>query len=221
MAPEKERSYKWIKQVLVLAVAVALCGCSESGGRQQVASTDQASQVGERDLGPPRTARPVAQSDAPTHSRPIFDPEKSGASTERTSPDRAGSVQGPRKKPVTLSKDEPTATRTAEKISGYAVPSEYFFIRSRNYAQAVVAVTLPEDYESRPDKKYPLVIVFGGAGECARTPRDGALAWLHYYKADEAVKALRANELTNADFRGLVKQSELNSFNRRLSKHPY
>jgi hypothetical protein len=67
-----------------------------------------------------------------------------------------------------------------------------------------VAVSLPLDYEKHTARKYPLVIAFGGAGECARSPKDGALAWLHYYKTDEAVRALANNRLTPEDFRRLI-----------------
>ena len=74
-----------------------------------------------------------------------------------------------------------------EKISGYKTAGEYFILPSKKFSQAMSVVTLPQDYENRPDKKYPLVIVFGGAGECAKPPRSGALAWMHYYKTDEAV----------------------------------
>jgi len=80
---------------------------------------------------------------------------------------------------------------------------------------------LPHDYGSNPDKKYPLVIAFGGAGECARSPRDGALAWMHYYKTDEAARTLPAGKLASKDFRGLVKQPELDEFNRRLNTRKY
>ena len=221
MAPDKEKSPLRMALVLALAGAVALFGCSESGGRQQGPSTSNAAQPGNPDLELSGTSRSVAQSVSPPQSRSVHDSEKSGLSAEKTSPPAASAAPGPRKKPAPVSKGGPGTERTTEKISGYAVPAEYLLIQSRNYPHAVVAVTLPEDYEDRPDKKYPLVIVFGGAGECARPPRDGALAWMHYYKADEAMRALRAKELTKADFRGLVKQSELDSFNRRLRKQPY
>jgi iron(III)-salmochelin esterase len=108
-----------------------------------------------------------------------------------------------------------------EKFTGYRTPGECLVMRSRNVPEAVVAVTLPEDYYSSPDKKYPLVIAFGGAGECAKPPRSGALAWMHYYQTDEAVAALAKNHLTTRDFRGLVSASRLSRYNAELKKHPY
>lgn len=84
-----------------------------------------------------------------------------------------------------------------------------------------MVVSLPLDYEKNTARKYPLVIAFGGAGECARSPREGALAWLFYYKTDEAVQALANNRLTPADFRGLITPRRLNDFNRRLKQRPY
>lgn len=108
-----------------------------------------------------------------------------------------------------------------EKFNGYRTPGECLVMRSRNFPDAVVAVTLPEDYYRSPDKKYPLVIAFGGAGECAKPPRSGALAWMHYYQTDEAVAALAKNHLTTRDFRGLVSSSRLSRYNADLKKHPY
>lgn len=112
-------------------------------------------------------------------------------------------------------------TVTVKKIPGYKTPAEYFMVPSKNYPEAVAVVTLPKDYSKRPDKHYPLVIAFGGAGECARPPSDGSLAWMHYYKTDEAVDALSDNTLEEDDFRGLVMPAHLREFNERLEKNPY
>lgn len=109
----------------------------------------------------------------------------------------------------------------AESITGYATPAEYLGIESRHIPTAVVAVMLPVDYQTATDKEYPLVIAFGGAGECAKAPRQGALAWMHYYRSDEAVRALGNGELTPRDFRGLVTPQTLAVFNQRLRDRPY
>jgi len=106
-------------------------------------------------------------------------------------------------------------------ISGYKTPAEYFVVPSTNYPEGVAVVTLPMDYARRPHKKYPLVIAFGGAGECARSPHSGAMAWMHYYKTDEAVDALQDNKLEEADFRGLIFPAQLDEFNERLQSNPY
>ncbi len=111
--------------------------------------------------------------------------------------------------------------RFVEPVSDVTAPSEYLFLKSENSPDAVVAVTLPLDYKKHPSKRYPLVIAFGGAGECARAPREGALAWVKYYRMDEAVKALTTNHLEPVDFRGLVTQQQLTYFNNRLKKEPY
>lgn len=111
--------------------------------------------------------------------------------------------------------------RNIEPITSTGVPSEYLFLNSQNIADAVVAVTLPVDYATRPQKTYPLVIVFGGAGECVRPPREGALAWVGYYKMDDAIRALTAGHLDSKDFRGLVTRHRLAAFNIRLNKWPY
>jgi len=108
-----------------------------------------------------------------------------------------------------------------EKLKGYKTQGEYFIINSVNFRDPIVAVTLPAGYEKHPEKRYPLVIAFGGAGECAKPPREGALAWMHYYKTDEAVHALQRNRLSARDFRGLVSEAHLKAFNRRLKQRPY
>ena len=112
-------------------------------------------------------------------------------------------------------------TPATTEISGYAAPSEYLELRSSHHPQGVVAVTLPLDYEAQPTKTYPLVIAFGGAGEAARAPREGALAWLRYYHADKALKTLSDNRLSTADFRNLVTPGQLQRFNKALEERPY
>lgn len=107
-----------------------------------------------------------------------------------------------------------------EKITGYQTPAEYFTVNSINY-DGTVAVTLPLDYNRQKNKTYPLLIVFGGAGECAKPPRQGALAWLHYYKTDEAITALHRKKLENSDFRGLATPGQLIQYNTALRNHPY
>ena len=65
-----------------------------------------------------------------------------------------------------------------ERITGYRTPGEYLTLSSKYVADATTAITLPKDYEIQPQKTYPLVIAFGGAGECAKPPRSGAMAWM-------------------------------------------
>ena len=110
---------------------------------------------------------------------------------------------------------------SVEKLSGYQVPAEYLFIPSSHYPEATVAVMLPTDYDVDPHKRYPLIIAFGGAGECARPPEQGALAWLRYYKTDEAAKAAESGKLAVSDFRGLVTPKQLKVFNSSLKRSPY
>ncbi len=111
--------------------------------------------------------------------------------------------------------------RNVEQIMSVGAPSEYLFLNSQNIPDAVIAVTLPEDYATSPKKSYPLVIAFGGAGECARQPREGALAWVGYYKMDDAIRALGRGRLDSNDFRGLVTLEGLAAFNNRLKNRPY
>jgi pimeloyl-ACP methyl ester carboxylesterase len=123
--------------------------------------------------------------------------------------------------PLPKLSDERAGQISIEEISGFKTRAEYLTIGSRRFPDNIVAVTLPLDYDRDSHVSYPLVIAFGGYGECARPPRQGALAWLNYYKTDEAVLALVNNKLTTADFRGLVTRDRLNDFNRRLKRNPY
>jgi iron(III)-salmochelin esterase len=108
-----------------------------------------------------------------------------------------------------------------EKLSGYEIPCEYFRISSARYPEGVTAVCLPPDYRSNPEKRYPLVIAFGGAGECARPSLRSALAWVDYYQSDQAVKALQDSHLESRDFKGLAGKKEIAEFNARLKRNPY
>lgn len=108
-----------------------------------------------------------------------------------------------------------------ERASGYRVPVEYLVFSSKHFPAALASVALPSDYDSSPKKSYPLILAFGGAGECMRAPRDGALAWVGYYKTDEAAAALKDGDLKSADFRGLANRKEIASFNKRLGESPY
>ncbi len=108
-----------------------------------------------------------------------------------------------------------------EKVGNFLTPTEYFSIPSRHFSEAICAVSLPQDYNNDPTRKYPLVVAFGGAGECMRSPRQGALAWVHYYRADEAANALSSQNLKSSDFRGLVNKDQLEKFNRSLQTSPY
>jgi iron(III)-salmochelin esterase len=131
------------------------------------------------------------------------------------------SSPGPAPAPVGVAPEKGPSQSTVDELSGYKAPAEYLTISSKHYPGAVVAVTLPLDYKQKSKKRYPLVIAFGGMGECVRPPRQGALAWLHYYKSDEAILALQNNRLESQDFRGLVTPEQLATFNSRLKNHPY
>ncbi|MFH0960519.1 MAG: alpha/beta hydrolase-fold protein [Pseudomonadota bacterium] len=149
------------------------------------------------------------------------DPDRSAAKPPHTSgafqKPLADRTQGMAK----IETDGEPLLRYVEPVPGLKARSEFLFLNSNHMSDAVVVVTLPLDYQKHPDKKYPLVIAFGGAGECARPPREGALAWAQYYRMDEAIKALTSNHLESVDFRGLVTPEQLTYFNNRLKKEPY
>ncbi|MFH0826020.1 MAG: alpha/beta hydrolase-fold protein [Pseudomonadota bacterium] len=155
----------------------------------------------------------------PAPAGPSHKPEKSKESSDRPASARTATA---RPSPFTLSPDVPSRLEvTAERLEGYKTPAEYLMLRSRRFPVNVTAVALPHGYDKDRGRGYPLVIAFGGAGECARQPRRGALAWLHYYKSDEAAAALVEGKLGPDAFRGLAKPSEIKLFNGKLREYPY
>ncbi|MFH1113369.1 MAG: alpha/beta hydrolase-fold protein [Pseudomonadota bacterium] len=170
---------------------------------------------------PPRKADDRRDNGDPAVVKPPNDRSPSGGIQERRS------TRPPSGITTRSDVDEPpvpqvaAAGPTVKTIPGYKTPAEYFIVPSENYPEGVAVVTLPKDYSREPHKTYPMVIAFGGAGECARPPRDGAMAWMHYYKTDEAVEALADNELREGDFRNLVVPAHLDEFNQRLQRNPY
>ncbi|MGC8907576.1 MAG: alpha/beta hydrolase [Desulfomonilaceae bacterium] len=182
----------------LILLSVCLASCEKQGTKG--AAQNGRDKVRENGVVRLEGSRPAA---SPAHTPPARD--------EKTSPEQAQA-----EKP-----QDSLKKLRIEKISGYKVPAEYFILSSKRFLDAVAAVTLPADYFSKVDKTYPMVIVFGGAGESIRPPRSGALAWMHYYKMDDAIQSLQRSKLEAADFQGLVTPSELAHFNRELQQHPY
>ena len=222
MLTETTPGLRLTRLFLALLTAGALAACTasgEDGSKSKAPETTSTNSIatGEIDKG---TDKPVADGSAetrrgPTRHTPLTaEPARGGEQRGSRIPDPANSV-------ASLPSQKPAGEVLIEKLSGYKTPAEYFTIPSRKHPQGVVAVSLPLDYEKHTARKYPLVIAFGGAGECARSPRDGALAWLHYYKTDAAIRALANNRLTPHDFRELITPPHLNDFNRRLKASPY
>jgi iron(III)-salmochelin esterase len=181
-----------------LTVLLVVLGCS--------------SQEGQSPRGP--IPRPAASQEKP-EAAPISDAEPDGKSTVPKT------EEVPTKESTRAASPATPTEPVVEKIPGYKVPAEYLTLPSKHFSQNITAISLPPDYEKHPDKTYPLVIVFGGAGECAKSPRQGALAWMHYYKTDEAAVALASNHLNADHFRGLATPSNIRDFNNRLRSKPY
>jgi enterochelin esterase-like enzyme len=222
MLTETTPGLRLTRLFLALLTAGALAACTasgEDGSKSKAPETTSKNSIaaGGIDKG---ADKPVADGSAetrrgPTRHTPLTaEPARGGEQRGSRTPDPANSV-------ASLPSQKPAGEVLIEKLPGYKTPAEYFTIPSRKHPQGVVAVSLPLDYEKHKARKYPLVIAFGGAGECARSPKDGALAWLHYYKTDEAVRALANNRLTPEDFRRLITPPHLNAFNRRLKDRPY
>jgi hypothetical protein len=211
-----------MRLLLALVTACALVACTHSGEESSKSKAAEPKAVtGLPGDGSQHNADRSAASGTvdtrrgPTKHAPLnAESPQASEHTDSRKPGTPNSV-------ASLPPQQPVGEVVVEKLSGYKTSAEYFTIPSRKYPQGVVVVSLPLDYEKHPTRKYPLVIAFGGAGECARNPRDGALAWLYYYKTDEAIRALKNNRVTPDDFRGLVKPPHLNDFNRRLKARPY
>jgi iron(III)-salmochelin esterase len=205
---------------LLTAYALAACTTSEEDGLRSKARKTTSTNInaaGGIDKGADKHLEDGSAETrrGPTRYTPLTaEPARSGEKSGSRKSDPANSV-------ASLPSQKPAGEVVIEKLPGYRTPAEYFTIPSRKHPQGVVAVSLPLDYEKHTTRKYPLVIAFGGAGECARSPRDGALAWLYYYKTDEAVRALAKNRLTPDDFRRLITPPHLNDFNRKLKNRPY
>lgn len=206
-----------VNLLLVVLLASGLAACiSDRNGRSMPARPDE-----RQNPAPP--APITGQKEGP---REGVDPDRKPDQQQpaRQQPETP-QITGERPRPVQIARSTPSKLpppkSSVEKLQGYAVPAEYLFVRSQHFSRGVVSVTLPLSYEEHPDRTYPLVIAFGGAGECVRAPRDGSLAWIDYYKTDEAVKALEDNHLTGKDFRGLALPAEIAGFNRRLKSHSY
>ena len=201
-------------------LAVSACSESEDSSTSPAVSP-QSSTSGSKSISPDAEKKNEQQKTTTAPSVERQEPVK------RTRPsvvqDRRpqDTVAKPFRSPLPQISGKEAGQISIEEISGFKTPAEYVTISSRRFPDNIVAVTLPLDYERDSAVNYPLVIVFGGFGECTRPPRQGALAWLHYYKTDEAVLALVNNNLAAADFRGLVTRDHLDDFNRRLKRDPY
>ncbi len=194
MTAHPHRLHMLFPRAILIACLVGLTtGCFDSAGKAPVNADEPSA--------------PQPQRLAPAEPKPAPATE----SERRQRPEKVASL--PRQAPPEQVSTEP--------LSGYKTPAEYVFVPSARFRDAVVSVSLPADYRKHPTRHYPLVIAFGGAGECARSPREGALAWLHYYKADEAAVALSRKVLREGDFRRLATKKEIRDFNRRLAEHPY
>jgi len=212
----------WKAILLLIFCGLALPGCfeAESISTSRVASpqpsvsasnpTNKA--VGQRSAEQKTTTSPsVERQESAKRRQPVVVEDQKSQDTKRRIFD------SPR--PHAFDKD--AGQISIEALSGFKTSAEYLTISSKRFPDNIVAVTLPLDYDQDSVSSYPLVIAFGGLGECTRPPRQGALAWIHYYKTDDAVLALANKKLASADFRGLVTREHLDDFNKRLKRDPY
>jgi hypothetical protein len=211
-----------IRLFLILFVVCALAACTTSGEDGSKSSAPEPRPA--TSLSEKNNQHDANRSAVPGRTGTRRGPTRQAPLTSESA--KAGEQNGslrpvPPKSVTSPLPQKPVSEVSVEKLSGYKISAEYFVIPSQKYPQGVAVVSLPLGYEKHPTRKYPLVIAFGGAGECARTPRDGALAWLCYYKTDDAIRALKNNRVTPDDFRGLVTPSHLNDFNKRLRARPY
>ncbi len=194
---------------ITLAALALCCACTETEEAKKSSPPKRPSTHTDK-LGPRKEVPSTAKAPEPS----IPDKRLAALAVKRPS-----TAAGPGDKPTTPHR--PSTAPLREPIAGYQTPAEYFTIHSTNSPQGTVAVTLPSDYYANPAKKYPLVIAFGGAGECAKASRQGALAWLGYYKMDEAITALKRGKLAPSDFRDLILPDQLQRFNERIKERPY
>jgi hypothetical protein len=199
--------------MVFLAAFAALVGCRGTGDDTKPVAPQKAMQ---RETSSPLEKASTQRIPGP---RRIAEGPYSGQRGQSAAPSDSFDVRAGALRPANSPKVEPDVL--VEPIPGFKTRAEYLRFRKSSFHEALAVITLPLDYDSRPEKRYPLVIAFGGAGECARTPRDGALAWMGHYKGDEAVATLEDNRLDRADFRGLITEEKLQYFNQSLTKKPY
>jgi enterochelin esterase-like enzyme len=211
------------KAIFLLAFCcLAVAGCSESDNSSTspaISPQPSASASKSKKTAAEQRTAQLKTTAAPSEERQeSLKRRQPSVVQDKTAQDTRAKVFG---SPLPQLSDKDAGQVSIEEISGFRTPAEYLTISSRRFPDNVVAVTLPLDYDRDSAINYPLVIAFGGLGECVRPPRQGALAWMQYYKTDEAILALVNNKLTAPDFRGLVTSDHLNDFNRRLKRDPY
>lgn len=113
------------------------------------------------------------------------------------------------------------ASLEVRRLEGFELEAELVTLSGRGGDRHAAVVMLPADYRRRPLARYPLLVAFGGAGESAREPEEGARAWVDFYDADEAALALRRGRLDADDFRGLASAATVEAFNDRLERRGY
>ena len=217
LAPANLTNGAWIFFAILLAVSSAwFQGCvpTEQTQRESSPSPTEAS--------PPGGESTEHRAQTPGDSSRISGPTR-GVQADKNDREQTGlpPIAAPHATGTTSERKRDRIGVKMKKLNGYQVPAEYLFIPSQHYPEATVAVMLPTGYDQDPNKKYPLIIAFGGAGECAKSPEQGALAWLRYYKTDEAARAAERGTLSRSDFRGLVTDKQLKDFNRSLKQRPY
>jgi len=206
--------------VCFLVLSLTACSSSDDTGQKRALSVPNQEQNANAGAEPGRGSSRGEPGASPVGGAPAATGRQT-LTNEGTTPGAASHGVGPRKATSTEIQAGHEPSLTVEHLSGYMTPAEYLLIPSKEFPDATVAVMLPRDYYRQPKKRYPLVIAFGGAGECAKPPRQGSLAWLRYYKTDEAARALEGGTLETKDFRGLVSEKQLRGFNRRLKHRPY
>ena len=85
-------------------------------------------------------------------------------------------------------------------------------------------VTFPRRGDRRgypPGQRYPLLVALHGRGEALEGPDRGYLGWAIRYDLPDAFGALMRGRLSNADYRGFVREGHLEEANRSLRGRPF
>lgn len=99
--------------------------------------------------------------------------------------------------------------------------AERIRVPSGSLGEQPVVVMLPEGYDARRPRPYPVLLAFSGRGEAVLAPERGAWGWVRDYRLQRQARALARGALVSDDLLGLVSADQLERYNASLRRSPY
>ncbi|HEY2512868.1 MAG TPA: hypothetical protein VGI39_18505, partial [Polyangiaceae bacterium] len=88
-------------------------------------------------------------------------------------------------------------------------------------ASGEAVVVLPADELDGGASRWPLVVLLHGRGEALKSPKDGALGWVHDYALTRQIARVNNPPLGPDDVEGFVDPERLALYNRQLEERPF